>query len=195
MTARTAYPWEAPATGPAAALATQMEMLVPVLETARLTLRAVRISDFDAFYAILSSERAIYMDGPFDREEAWMEFAQCAGGWLLRGAGYFTILSRQTGDILGFVGMGMEFGDQEHELGFFLVAEAEGKGYATEAAEAVRDFALGHQEIPSLVSYVDPPNTASSAVAERLGATRDTESEALFEEPVYVWRHKLEAYA
>lgn len=176
-------------------MATQMEMCVPTLETARLTLRAVRLTDFDTFFAILSSERAVYMDGPFERDEAWLEFAHCAAGWLLRGAGYFTAELRQTGEIVGFVGMGMEFGDQEHELGFFLTETAEGKGYATEAAEAVRDFALGFQEVPSLVSYIDPPNTASAAVAERLGATRDSDAENLFEEPVQVWRHKLEAYA
>ncbi|MFY0617355.1 GNAT family N-acetyltransferase [Shimia sp.] len=195
MTPHTAYPWEAPASGAAAALATQLVMSVPTLETARLTLRAIQLSDFDTFADILMSQRALYMDGPFDRETAWSEFTQCASGWMLRGAGYFTILLRDTGAVVGFVGMGMEYGDQEHELGYFLTAEAEGKGYATEAAEAVRDYALGHQEVPSLVSYIDPPNTSSAAVAARLGATRDTLSEAAFDTPVQVWRHQLEAYA
>ncbi len=195
MTLHTTYPWEAPATGPAATLATQLEMCVPMLETPRLSLRPMRLTDFDSFSAILSSERAVYMDGPFEREEAWSEFTQCVSGWMLRGVGFFTILKRDTGTILGFVGLGMEFGDQEHELGYFLTPEAEGKGYATEAAEAVRDFGLGQLELPSLVSYVDLPNTQSAAVAERLGAKRDAQAEAMFPEPVQVWRHQLEAYA
>ncbi|WP_294226389.1 GNAT family N-acetyltransferase [uncultured Shimia sp.] len=194
MTLSTTYPWEAPATRTAAAMATQMEMCVPILETPRLTLRPIRLTDFDTFHAILCSDRAAYMDGPFDRDEAWSEFTQCVSGWMLRGVGYFAIVKRDTGAVLGFVGLGMEFGDQEHELGYFLAEEAEGKGYATEAAEAVRDFGLGQQELLSLVSYIDPANTSAAAVAERLGATRDTQSEELFAEPVQVWRHQLEAY-
>ena len=63
------------------------------------------------------------------------------------------------------------------------------------AAEAVRDFGLGQMELPSLVSYIDLPNTQSAAVAERLGAKRDAQAEAMFAEPVQVWRHQLEAYA
>ncbi|WP_295177096.1 GNAT family N-acetyltransferase [Shimia sp.] len=195
MNTHTTYPWEAPASGAAAALALQLEMCVPTLETARLSLRPIRLTDFDTFFAILSSERAVFMEGPFDRDEAWSEFTQCVSGWMLRGVGYFTILKRDTGAILGFVGLGMEFGDQEHELGYFLTEEAEGKGYATEAAEAVRDFGLGQQELPSLVSYVDLPNTQSAAVADRLGSKRDAQAEAKFAEPVQVWRHQLEAYA
>jgi RimJ/RimL family protein N-acetyltransferase len=172
-----------------------MDMCVPPLETARLTLRPIRLTDFDCFFAILSSDRAVFMDGPFDREEAWSEFTQCVSGWMLRGVGYFAIVKRDTGAVLGFVGLGMEFGDREHELGYFLTAEAENKGYATEAAEAVRDFGLGQQELLSLVSDIDPANTSAAAVAERLGAMRDTQSEELFAEPVQVWRHELEAYA
>ena len=152
-------------------------------------------SDFSTFAAILSSERAVFMDGPIDREEAWAEFTQCVSGWMLRGVGYFAIVKGDTGAILGFVGLGMEFGDQEHELGYFLTEDAEGFGYATEAAEAVRDFGLGQMELPSLVSYIDLPNTQAAAVAERLGAKRDANAEAMFDEPVQVWRHQLEAYA
>ncbi len=87
MTLPTTYPWEAPATGSAAALATRVEMCVPTLETPRLTLRPIRLTDFPTFHAIFSSDRAAFMDGPFDRDEAWAEFTQCVSGWMLRGVG------------------------------------------------------------------------------------------------------------
>ena len=172
-----------------------MDTLVPTLKTKRLILRPIRLTDFDVFADILMSDRAKYMDGPYDREAAWSAFTQCAGGWILRGAGYFAIQSRCSEDVLGFVGMGMEFGDQEHELGYFLCADAEGQGIATEAIAAVRDFALGAHELPSLVSYIDPAHSASSAVASRIGAARDQSAEARFDDPVLVWRHKLEGQA
>jgi len=49
----------------------------------------------------------------------------------------------------------------------------EGRGYATEAALALRDWAFSTLKLPSLVSYIAPGNAASVAVAERLGARLD----------------------
>ncbi|MGR3760836.1 GNAT family N-acetyltransferase [Roseobacteraceae bacterium NS-SX3] len=202
MTAQAAYPWEAPAAGPAAALAERMGSHVPRIKTARLVLRAPRIGDFPDYAAILMSGRARYMGGPFDRNRAWLDFTQYAAGWLLRGAGLWTAELRQTGGIAGFVTAGMECGDHEHELGYLLAEGAEGRGLALEAVTAVRDFALSELGLPSLVSYVDPGNTRSARVAERAGALRDRNAEAAFDTPVLVYRHiqpdddgGMEAYA
>ena len=59
------------------------------------------------------------------------------------------------------------------ELGWLLYDGYEGQGYATEAAAALRDWAFGTLGLETLVSYCDPDNAASIAVAERLGAVRD----------------------
>ena len=202
MNAASAYPWEAPATGPAAALSARLAADVPRIETARLVLRAPDLRDFGAYADILMSDRARYMDGPFDREGAWLDFTQYVAGWLLRGAGLWTIQDRTTGMVPGFVSVAMEYGDQEHELGYLLAKDSQGQGIATEATAAARDFAFSAHELPSLVSYVDPENAPSAAVANRLGANRDTQAEAGFDAPVHVYRHLprdsdggVEAYA
>ncbi|NEK55644.1 GNAT family N-acetyltransferase, partial [Rhizobium leguminosarum] len=49
----------------------------------------------------------------------------------------------------------------------------EGRGYATEAAFGLRNWAFATLKLPSLVSYIAPGNVASAAVAERLGARLD----------------------
>lgn len=182
--------WEQPSTGPAAALAAKLQARLPVLETARLTLRAPpRIEDFDAYAAILMSERAVHMGGPFDRREAWLDFTQVIATWHLRGHGLWTVTRKTDSTILGFVLIGMEQGDQEPELGYFFLEEAEGKGYAAEAAEAARDHART-LELPALVSYIDPPNTRSRNLAERVGgASRDTGAEGILDDKVLVLRH------
>jgi len=202
MNASSAYPWEAPATGPAAALSARLGALLPRIETARLILRAPELRDFDEYAEILISDRARFMDGPFDRKGAWQDFAQYVAGWLLRGAGVWTVEDRITGSVVGFVSAAMEFGDQEHELGYMLTAEAEGKGIATEAVAAARNFALDTQDLPSLVSYVDPDNAKSADVVRRVGALRDAQAESAFDELVHVYRHfpsdndgGVEAYA
>ena len=57
------------------------------------------------------------------------------------------------------------------ELGYWLGRPFWGKGYATEAARAVLDHALGPLGLPEVLAEVDEGNTASIAVIERLGMT------------------------
>ena len=44
-----------------------------------------------------------------------------------------------------------------------------GRGYATEAAQAVRDYAFNRLRLPRLIAMIDPQNIASIRVAEKLG--------------------------
>ena len=108
------------------------------------------------------------------REDAWLDFAQMVAGWMLRGHGLWSVERRADGALIGFVPLGFEPGDREPELGFLFLAEAEGQGYAREAAEAARDFAFGASSAGApLVSYVAPENLRSIRLAERLGARRE----------------------
>ncbi|MFW8634958.1 GNAT family N-acetyltransferase [Cribrihabitans pelagius] len=191
MTNQAANPWEVPASGPSAALARQTGSHVPRIESARLVLRAPRLEDFPAYAAILMSNRARHMGGPFSRRDAWLDFTQYIAGWQLRGAGMWAAEHRETGAVAGFFSAGMEYGDHEHELGYLLADRFEGQGLAAEAIAAVRDFALSALELPSLVSYVDPGNSRSARAAERTGASRDSDAEAAFDAPVLVFRHAL----
>jgi RimJ/RimL family protein N-acetyltransferase len=163
-------PHERPSTGPAAALAARLCAAVPAIETPRLRLRAPRIEDFDAYAAIVCGPEGVHVGGPLDREEAWLDFAQMVAGWLLRGAGLFSVERRDDGRLIGFVPLNHEFGDPEMELGWFLIPEAEGRGFATEAAEAARRCAAEDLGLRGLVSYVAEDNPRSIRVAERLGA-------------------------
>jgi [ribosomal protein S5]-alanine N-acetyltransferase len=57
------------------------------------------------------------------------------------------------------------------EVFYSLIPGAWGQGYATEAARAVLDLALGSLGLPEVLAEVDAGNTASVAVVERLGMT------------------------
>ena len=123
------------------------------------------------------------------RDNAWFEFTAMVSGWMLHGHGGFAIEDPNTFDVLGFVVLGLEPGDREVELGFALIEKAEGKGIAEECALAVRDWAERELNLTGLVSYIDPENTRSVALAERLGAKRDVTAEADFEDGTRVYRH------
>ena len=66
----------------------------------------------------------------------------------------------------------------EPELGWTLMAEAEGKGLGFEAAAAARDYAARHQGLNGVISYIAHANDRSRALAERLGASLELEREA-----------------
>lgn len=64
------------------------------------------------------------------------------------------------------------------EIGYWLGRSATGKGYATEAARAMLDLALGLPGIDSVEIHCDPRNVASAAVPQRLGFRRACEGAA-----------------
>lgn len=166
-------PHECPPRGPAAALAQRISAQIPVLETARLRLRAPRITDFQFYARIACSQRARFMGGPMTREEAWDDFARTCSVWLWRGHGAWVMVGKADGAPLGVVLLGFEPGDQDPELGIALIQAAEGRGLALEAAQAARDYAFRSLELPRLVSCVFPENTRSIALMERMGARRE----------------------
>ena len=148
-------------------------MTPPTLTTARLTLRPMRAGDFPAYAALMASPRAAYMGGPYDTAAAWGLFCHDAGCWALFGHGALMMDLRSTGDTVGQVGLNAGPLFPETELGWFVYDGHEGQGYATEGATALRDWAFAQLPIDTLVSYTDPANTASKAVALRLGAFPD----------------------
>lgn len=177
-----------PPSGEPAAAATTHRTSVPVLETQRLILRAPTLDDLPVWEALHAEPGAALGDATAG-EDVWLSFANYVAGWMLHGHGLWTIERRSDGATIGFILLGVEWGDREVELGWMLAAEARGQGYATEAAGAARDFGLGLFD--SFISYIDRTNTASVRVAERLGARRDESAEAAFpaEDRPFVFRH------
>ena len=170
-------------------------MSAPVLETRRLRLRGHVLSDMEPLCALLASDRSRFMDGPYSRREAWIMIAADAGSWDILGFGGWGIETRE-GTFLGQVAIGKPPHFPEVELGWMLVEGAEGHGYATEAAMAALDWAWSERGLPTLVSYVDPGNARSRALAERLGAVVDTQAarpEGETATQTVVYRHSPDA--
>lgn len=172
------------------AMADAIRALVPVIETARLCLRAPSLADYPAYEAVFTSDRAVHVGGPFDAEASFNDFAQAVAGWMLLGSGAWTITEKGSDVALGWIYLWQEFGDPEPEFGWILTAEAEGRGIATEAARAVLPRAMALFGPGGVVSYIDPPNLASIRIAEKLGAQRDPVAEAALSDwGMLVYRH------
>lgn len=55
------------------------------------------------------------------------------------------------------------------EIGYALLPHAQGAGYATEATAALIDWTFAHTNVAQIIAQIDPTNTASVRVAEKLG--------------------------
>ena len=123
-----------------------------------------------AFYA---SERSKFVGGPTTAELTWRNLASEIGHWALRGYGRWAVDVTENGEFAGVVGPWNPEGWPEPELGWDLMNGFEGKGYATEAARAARDYAYAKLGWPTAISLCAVGNLASAAVALRLGCTEE----------------------
>ena len=146
---------------------------IPTIGTHRLVLRPPKIEDWPAYENLMRSDRAAYMGGPFATDFAWGMFCNDVAQWQLFGHGALMMECRMTGACLGQVGINHGPLFPERELGWFVYQNAEGKGYAHEAATALRDWAFDVRKFETLVSYIGPANVRSQKLAERLGAVLD----------------------
>lgn len=162
---------------------------VPVITTDRLILRELREDDASKEVAFYASDESRFVGGPKKPHEVWRNFAMSVGHWHFRGYGFWALESRETGAYLGRVGLWFPLGWYEREIGWTLMPEAMGHGYATEAGLAARAHAYDTLGWDTAISQIDPKNDPSKAVARRLGAS----FEKMYDDPEYgpieIWRH------
>ena len=108
---------------------------------------------------------------------------------LLYAPRFWAVEEKISGDFIGAIGLWEPEGWPELEVGYWLVESVHGKGYATEAAIKARDHAYNHLGAKTLVSYIDPDNEPSKAVAIRMGAKLESSIELLDLGPHCVYRH------
>jgi [ribosomal protein S5]-alanine N-acetyltransferase len=147
--------------------------------TQRLALRPFTLQEGEALMRVFGDAQVMrFGDGPQSR--AWVEdwLRACQEHYAARGYGPYAVTEQRTGELLGYCGLTYfpdVNGRSEVELGYRLARAAWGQGYATEAALAVRDAAFSSLKLQRLVSIIDPGNTASIRVAEKLGMRCEAE--------------------
>jgi RimJ/RimL family protein N-acetyltransferase len=151
--------------------------LVPVLETERLTLRGHRVEDFADCLALWTDPQVTRFIGgrPSTQEEVWSRLLRYIGHWSLLGFGYWAVEERATGRFIGELGFA-DFKRQIEpsldgipEAGWALSPSVHGRGYATEAVQAILAWGDRHFGSARTACIIAPENWASIRVAEKCG--------------------------
>ncbi|MCB5204684.1 GNAT family N-acetyltransferase [Neorhizobium sp. T786] len=147
--------------------------MLPTFETERLLLRPRTMGDFDACLAMdCDLEVTKFILGPWlnsaEHESFLKQRIQHPYG---RGLGYWSIFPKHNSDeFMGWVLLTPEdVTAPEIEIGWRLNRKAWGKGYATEAALPILNHAFKTVGINRVIADIDPHNSASIRVAEKIG--------------------------
>ena len=141
------------------------------LETSRLILRPPRLEDLDPWSAMMADEpTARYIGGVQPRAICWRALMTVIGSWHAHGFGMFAVIEKDSHRWLGRVGPWQPEGWPGTEIGWTIVREAWGKGYAGEAAIVTTNWAFDTLDWTDVIHSIAPTNVASQRVAEKLGS-------------------------
>ncbi|WP_099827056.1 GNAT family N-acetyltransferase [Oceaniglobus indicus] len=150
-----------------------------LLVTEHFTLRRPQASDLTPWTGFYLSERGAWNGGGRDSDEgrAWRMFAAFIGHWEIHGFGPFVIETAGTGSPVGMTGPWFPASHPEPEILWNAWStQTEGTGTMAEATREVLRHVFEDLQWTTAVSYVDPGNTRSLRLAERLGATVDADA-------------------
>ena len=143
-----------------------------MIETERLLLRPAELSDLDRWAEMMADEEAArYVGGVQPKALVWRSLMSQVGAWTLTGVAMFSVIEKSTGVWIGRVGPWQPFGWPGTEVGWSLHPDAWGKGYASESASAMMDYAISTLGWTDVIHCINPDNVQSQRVAQRLGST------------------------
>lgn len=103
--------------------------------------------------------------GVLRRHAAASPEEECFGVWVM--------IERTSGSVVGDIGFhGPPDGSGAVEVGYSVIPDRRGRGYASEAADALVSWALARPDVHAVVAGCDPENAPSIATLERVGFRR-----------------------
>jgi [ribosomal protein S5]-alanine N-acetyltransferase len=154
-----------------------MDYLLDKQESERLLFRKLLPSDFDKWVEFMKNpESTEYMwltdsSDPADKCKVW--FDRVFSRYEINKGGMNVLINKINGDFVGQSGLLFHTieGIEELEIGYAIMPQFRGQGFATEAAKKCRDFAFGNNLKDTLISIIHPGNIYSKKVAANVGMT------------------------
>lgn len=144
-----------------------------IAETERLVIRRLTAADRDAIARVLCDSKVMeFSMGRLPRNQVSQWIHDRTAEYEQLGYGIWAVTLSTSGETIGYCGfsrLGGDDGGQDTEIGFRLARRFWSRGYATEAASATLSYGFSVLGLPRIVALVDPYNTRSIRVVEKLG--------------------------
>lgn len=169
----------------------------PMLRTDRLLLRCWSPDDRAAFAAINADPRAMeFLGEVLSRAQSDALVDRIEARFDRQGFGLWAVEIPGVAPFIGFVGLNVPAFKAHFtpavEVGWRLDPAFWGRGYASEAALAVLDFAFDVLGLDEVVSFTTVGNTRSRRVMERIGMSHDVADD--FDHPRVPIESRLRAH-
>ncbi|HEY2048880.1 MAG TPA: GNAT family protein [Caulobacteraceae bacterium] len=141
------------------------------LETPRLVLRPITLADWPAIHRYMSDGVITRWlpEGSLDEAQT-QAFAEKNSG---RSARALAVIERESDQLVGHMPFHPWFGRATHEIGWVISSGRQRRGYATEAASTLMEFAFSTLHCHRVIATCQPENAASWRVMEKLGMRRE----------------------
>jgi ribosomal-protein-alanine N-acetyltransferase len=144
-----------------------------VLETERLLIRQLTAEDAGFILELLNDPSFLQNIG--DRNVRTIEDAQAyvlngpAASYAKNGFGLSLVILKETDESIGMCGLIKRDALDDVDIGYAFLPRYWSKGYAVEAAMAMKEYAKEKAGLKHLVAIVDPANQPSIRVLEKIG--------------------------
>ncbi|BAZ22240.1 putative acetyltransferase [Kalymmatonema gypsitolerans NIES-4073] len=151
-----------------------------IAETPRITLRHFTQDDLNALTAILADPFVMRfsLSGPKTLKQTQSLLENVLASYENQGRGLYAVVHKDDQKLIGYCGfLEQEIdGQREIEISYRLASAYWGKGLATEAAKAIRDYAFSQLGLTRLISIIEPENIRSIRVADKIGMRHEKDS-------------------
>lgn len=143
-----------------------------MIQSERLNFRKIEDSDFEHMAKIMRDEGVqkiwehYFSDGDI---KEWIDRRK--KGYENNGIDYLLAIDKLSHEVVGQIGLLKENidGEEVWGIGYILMSEYYGNGYATEGAKAMADYAFSVLKVHKIICDIRPMNKSSIAVAKRIG--------------------------
>lgn len=143
-----------------------------ICETNRCILRETCVLDVAPFYEIYKDPAITeYMENLFEdfQEEIAYTKNYIKNVYEIYEFGIWTVVLKETGEIIGRAGLSYREGFEEPELGFVIGTKWQKKGLAYEVCQAILHYGERQLGFTRMLAFVEPENKASLALCNKLG--------------------------
>ncbi|MGL5942876.1 MAG: GNAT family N-acetyltransferase [Waterburya sp.] len=160
-------------------LETSRLKLKPILETELNTLQSILVDPYVRRYLCDDQIFSVQKTSEMLQESLRLFQEEKLGLWLIE--------TKNTPEIIGFVGLWYFFAEKQPQLAYALLPKATKQGYATEAATRILKYCFDELGYDYVTASCDRPNLESQQLARRLGM-KQTEARMINDQPTLFFR-------